>query len=88
MQERELEERRGDGLVLSKIPQPGKVKVDNAATDEDEWMWRAVGEVETEKTRSEGTAHEHDDIGELQFELGIEEEFRADVIEWLLGVSP
>ncbi|PSR75782.1 hypothetical protein PHLCEN_2v8899 [Hermanssonia centrifuga] len=94
---KELEERIGDGLNIAGLQrelmgedEPQRQTHDD--DDEEERMWRAVGEIEDSKTvdgQSENTEGRVTDyIEEADPSLGIEDEFRKEVIEWILDASP
>ncbi len=94
---KELEERIGDGLNIAGLQkelmgEDESKRQTHDDDDEEERMWRAVGKIEDSKTvdgRSENTEGRVTDyIEEADPSLGIEDEFRKEVIEWILDASP
>lgn len=95
LRERELQERIADGLALpaeesqEPVVTSAAVKVD----DDDEMLWKAVDDLECdgENGRVDLISQQPDkspsQLCVTKIELGIQEDLRGDIIEWLLDVS-
>ncbi len=89
LKEKDMEQRAGDGLttlIVTQIESPRKETHDA----EEQMMWQVTDDPDSDCSQQEQQPMEvvqDEDYENMKLEFGIVEDFRADVVEWMLDVS-